>query len=147
MNNTVSTHETLYATVPMKTVHVSSYAPGDDEEVYTSFEQAISTRLTMYGYRVRSTDAMLTRYYEQRQTEPIVREPLFFPTTSEQPVEIQGAMDYWNEEFNEVSSDVKREGRSTSGSNIKRNVLLICFAIMCTLAGFDLMGLLILHMR
>ena len=153
MNNTVSTHEALYATVPMKTVHVSSYAHSDDEEVYTSFEQAISARLTMYGYRVRSTDPLLTHPYEQCQTEPIVCEPLFYAAKSGvRQVSVQQTTAMWNEGRNESGSDelgsyMKRKGRSKSGSTIKRNVLLVCFAIMCTLAGFDLMGLLILHLR
>ena len=153
MNNTVSTHEALYATVPMKTVHVSSYAYHNDEEVYTSFEQAISARLTMYGYRVRSTDAMLPHYYTQRQTEPIVREPLSLPVKSQVPrVQVQKATVLWSEHRNgsgrnKLGPYIQWEGHTKSGFDMKRKVLLICFAIMCVLAGFDLMGLLILHMR
>ena len=141
MNNTVSTHEALYATVPMKAVHVSSPVHSDDEEVYTAFEQAIRTRLTMYGYRVRSTDPMLSHPYEERQTEPIVREPQFLVARLEgQHARVQKTTAMWN------------EGRDTAGRNklglyMRRKALLICFAVMCMLAGFDLMGLLILHMR
>ena len=140
MNNTVSTHEELYATVPMSAVRVPSPAYSHDEEVYTSFEQAISARLTHYGYRVRSTDTMLTQYYSQRQTDPIMRELLPSQSKSQsQRVRVRKTTVVWNEGRN--------EGRNKLGSYVRRKVLLICFAVMCMLAGFDLMGLLILHMR
>lgn len=136
MNNTVSTHEELYATVPMSTIRVPSSIESHDEEVYTSFEQALSARLTMYGYRVRSTDSMLMQYHSQRQTEPIVRGSL----SSQAKMLSRRARA-------RKTTAIGNKGRHTLRPDTKRNVLLICFALMCTLAGFDLMGLLILHMR
>jgi hypothetical protein len=135
MNNTLSTTEELYATMPMNAVHVSSSACSDEEEVYTSFEQAISARLiALHGYHTRSNASTRTMSYTPQQTGPIVRDCF---STSQIPYS-----------YSPNAPEVHNvPGVQETIKHTKRNVLLICFAIMCVLAGFDLMGLLILHLR
>ena len=130
MNNIVSTIEEVYATIPMSVVRFSSLVQSDEEEIYASFEQAMSARLTSYGYRARSNNTLLALRRSSYETGPIVHEPLSIPSIS-QPES--------RRKFKEKKTDKVEQ--------IWRNTLLICFAIMCMLAGFDLMGLLILHMR
>lgn len=132
MNNTLSTTEELYATVPMNAVCFPAPAHHGEEEIYTSFEQAVSTRLMVYENRVRSSDRMQVLKKSSLQTGPIVQNP-----RSLSPMKAFSQRKQTNETMALLS--VVRLSR--------RNILLICFAFMCTLAGFDFMGLLILHMR
>lgn len=135
MNNTLSTTEELYATLPMNVVHVPSSAHSDEEEVYTSFEQAMNARLiALYGYRTRSRASIRPVQSTLRQTGPIVHD--CFSTSL-----IPFSYSSYTQEVHKAS------GIQEAIKRTRRNMLLICFAIMCVLAGFDLMGLLILHLR
>jgi len=134
MNNTLSTTEELYATMPMSTVHVSS-SVHNEEEVYTSFEQAMSARLiALHGYHARSHASTRAIHDNPCQTGPIVRDVF---STSQRPFSNLLYTQEVHKAFG-IREAIKRT---------RRNMLLICFAIMCILAGFDIMGLLILHMR
>ena len=132
MNNTLSTTEELYATVPMNAVRFPTPVRSDEEEIYTSFEQALSTRLMVYENRVRSSDRIHVLKRASCQTGPIVHNPRSLSSMKA---------------FSQRKQTNETTALLSAVRLTKRNLLLICFAFMCTLAGFDLMGLLILHMR
>ncbi len=110
-----------YTTVPMPVFKPSrSSSVADEEELYSSFEQAISKRsqslhltLTKTQHSQRGCKKLSYRQYHRSVG-----------------ISVSSA---------HILSAPQRTWQST--------LLLVAFGLMCLLAGFDLMGLLILHMH
>jgi hypothetical protein len=120
--------EDIYATTPMLTVKPAFQAL-DEETMYISFEEAISARLLALQWRLgRTSDALLN---VQRDTDPIVG---------------------LNSSAKKAASTVSVEhaphaNRLRLTGRLRRALIFGGLALMFTLLGFDLMGLLVLHMR
>ena len=112
-----ATLEDMYATTPMRVVQ-PIYQQPDEEELHTSFEEAISDR-------VLAVNRQLSRLNSAYTSNMCVR--------------------------SETSAPVKRDGLAVlpmlPGHAWQRGMLFMALAFMLVLAGFDLMGLLVLHMR
>jgi len=109
--------EDMYATTPMKVVQLT-YHQSDEEELHTSFEEAISDRVLAVNRQLsRLSGAYTSNLYVRPQTSaPVQRDGL-----AVRPMLPERA---W-----------------------QRGMLFVALAFMFVLAGFDLMGLLVLHMR
>lgn len=110
--------ESAYVTVPTPVVKPSFQQP-NEEELHTSFEEAISDRLLALHPRLDRISQALPSA-SSRDTGPVLQE---------------------NEQ----------QGQATKLSfsvNIRqRMAIFACCALMFLLSGFDLMGLLVLHMH
>ena len=120
---TFSEH-TNYATAPMAAI-LPLYQPPSEEELHTSFEQAISKRTSALHERLSRTSYPVPQIHHVRNVDPIIHTNV----THNDPV--------------------IRQQRSTllPSSGWRRSVVLIGMALIFTMIGFDLMGLLILHMH
>lgn len=119
-----------FATTPMLPA-IPTYQTPDEEELHTSFEHAISGRLIAVNRRLS-----------------LVSGPL---TTSEQ-VHLQITKPLQQTYVAANATNHKPTPRSTDHANTKwlettwqRTVLLASVALIFLLAGFDIMGLLVLH--
>jgi hypothetical protein len=128
--NESSLVEDRFATMPVLTVNPLTQ-PLSEEELHTSFEQAISDRLMIVNQRLSLTSGPLTYTYPQRSqvhTEPLgntkAMKSAVYP-----PVPIQ-----------------QHHTVLTKG-DWRRLLAYGCLALMFTLIGFDLMGVLMLHAR
>ncbi len=111
--------EESYETAPMMVVSVMDRRD-DEEELHTSFEQAISGRVSALQGRLSRISASqpVVRY----ETDPLMQVP--------------------------ASQLTQDEGRRTiAGVLRQRGIVLASLALSCCMLGFDLMGLLVLHMR
>lgn len=106
--------EESYATTPMTAVRLVS---DDEEELHTSFEEAISGRLVaMQGRLSRISGPLLHNQHTQRDTDPVI-------------------------------VPVNQESTCSFGKAWQRRVLFGSLGFMCVTIGFDLMGLLVLHLH
>ncbi len=109
--------EDIYSTTPL-TITRSLYRQSNEEELHSSFEEAISDRVLVLNRQLRRLSIPLTENLS-------VQTPL--------------------------SSVVKMQGlsaRLTSLGQASRQAMLrIAIAFMLVMVGFDLMGLLVLHMQ
>jgi hypothetical protein len=113
--------ESVYATVPTAIVK-PAFQPTDEEELHTSFEEAISERLLALHPRL------------DRISQPLAS------AHDNETVQCQTA---------QIQEQARRRGQSTH-LNVtiqQRITIFACFALMFMLTGFDLMGLLVLHMH
>ena len=123
--------EDSYATVPMIAVQPLFQRP-DEEELYTSFEEAISDRLVAVQQR-------LSRISDPSLSTPSISyniDPCWQPQT-EISERAYGPMPF-----------VVNRGESNAsllGTGWQRIAVFASFALMCILIGFDLMGLLVLY--
>src|SRR5450432_3845805 len=125
----------VYATEPMPAIKKLPYQQPDEEELHTSFEEAISDRLLALHCRLsrlsnptlavqnaeRNTDAVLSTTASTRNT-----------TAARELAQITGASDRLE--------NITRHAW-------KRATIFACSATMFLLLGFDLMGFLVLHMH
>lgn len=114
--------ENMNATVPMAAVQ-PAYKPLDEEELHTSFEEAISDRLVALHWRLKPLSTSSLSYTHDTimpSTRPSVNTPVTQTATCPS---------------------------SRLGNIWQRGITCIGLALMLTLLGFDLMGLLVLHMR
>lgn len=104
-----------YATAPMMAIR-PLFLREDEEEVHTSFEQAISGRLEELHDRLnRISNPSISAYKVQCNTESLPPKKGFsLPVFSQKT---------------------------------HQRVLVGCFGLACMMAGFDLMGLLVLHLH
>ncbi len=111
-----STGDSLFVTAPMPAFRPVFQQP-DEEEVYTSFEEAISERVLAVNRQLNHLSRAQSR----------VRQ-------SVSPVECGRS---------------SREGGALArvGNAWQSGVLLLSIALMLVLLGFDLMGLLVLHVH
>ena len=115
--------EDRFATMPVLTVSPLTQ-PLSEEELHTSFEQAISDRLMIVNQRLSLASGPLTHTYTQRfqvHTEPLG--------------------------YTDVHPPVAEQRRHTmpTKSSWRRLLTYGCLALMFMLIGFDLMGMLMLH--
>lgn|SRR6266566_695499 len=112
-----ATPEDIYATTPLAVVRPPYWQP-DEEELHSSFEEAISDRVLAVNRQLRRLSVPLTDNLS-------VQSP--------------------------TSTVVKRQGLlaclTLLGQVSRQAMLLIAIAFMLVMVGFDLMGLLVLHMR
>jgi hypothetical protein len=120
---TFSEH-TNYATAPMAAILPPYQAPSE-EELHTSFEDAISDRVSaLHGRISRQHQSVLYTQY-MHNVDPILR----------------SSKRYHN------SITRKQHALQLPASGWQRRVSLVGLALIFTMIGFDLMGLLILHMH
>ncbi len=116
--DTSSAHN-AYATAPMAAV-LPPYLPPSDEELHTSFEQAISRRTSELHER-------LSRYSH--------------PALAAQPAQQSDRFATMHTTTNDLTTSPKNK------TGWQRFVILPSLALIFMLIGFDLMGLLVLHMH
>lgn len=93
----------------------------DEEEVYSAFEEALSERQRALQWKSRLlSNASL---HAVRNTDPLAQQSVTFARTN-------------------VSTDT-----SASNRGWQRGLIFASLALIFILAGFDLMGLLVLHMH
>ncbi len=112
-----------YATAPMAAV-VPAYQPPSEEELHSSFEEAISGRLLAVHNRLERLNSRPVIAYTTTgslQHPAIHQELRSFFQQPEQPLAHQ--------------------------SSWKKIIIYIAFASIFLLIGFDLMGLLVLHLH
>ena len=111
--------ESAYATVPTAVVK-PAFQRTDEEELHTSFEEAISERLLALHPRLDRISQSLPSAHA-------------------------------NETVQCQSAQVQEQGKQQSlfpNVNIQQRITIFaCFALMFMLTGFDLMGILVLHMH
>lgn len=107
--------ESAYATVPTAAVK-PAFQRADEEELHTSFEEAISDRLLALHPRLDRISQLLSSAHDNDTVEC-------------QSVQVQS----------------KQHGFFL---NVQQRITIFaCFALMFMLTGFDLMGMLVLHMH
>lgn len=127
----------VYATEPMPAIKKLPYQQPDEEELHTSFEEAISDRLLVLHSRLsRLSHPTLTVQNAERTTDAVLSTtPLIRNTTTAK-------------KFAQIVTAPDRlENVSYPTIARKRTTILACSATMFILLGFDLMGLLVLHMH
>jgi hypothetical protein len=115
--------EESYATAPMVAVSPVEHHY-DEEELHTSFEQAISDRVSVLHGRLSRISAQ----------QPIIVSQAATTTNSQAST---------TEPLNMASLTT----RALSGNLRQRGIVLVSLALGFAMLGFDLMGLLVLHMR
>ena len=113
-----------YATAPMAAI-LPTYEPPSEEELHTSFEKAISDRVSALHGRLSRQHSSIHNAKHIRNTDPILR-----PHTTHSNATMQ-----------------RRHITHLLLSGWKRNIVLVSLAVSFMLIGFDLMGLLVLHMH
>jgi hypothetical protein len=112
-----ATLEDMYQTTPMGVVQPISQHP-DEEELHTSFEEAISDRVLVVNRQLsRLSGTHISNLYVRSQTSaPVKQDGLAVRPT-------------------------------LPGRARQRGMLFVALAFMLVLVGFDLMGLLVLYLR
>lgn len=119
--------EDWFATMPALPV-VSSQELPDEEELHTSFEQAISDRLISVNRQLSLMSGPLTDPERAHLlTTKQINQSSFMPN-------IEAA-----------APSVVHASTKEPGSVWQRSLLMVSFALLFLLVGFDLMGLLVLH--
>lgn len=128
--NDTETFENIYATVPMPVV-TPVYVRPDEEELYTSFEEAISDRvLAMRGRLSRSSDPLLYTHSAGCNTDVAFSACASTSNTTAAQASLL------------ATSKQKRSRLSW-----QRATIFTCAALSFALIGFDLMGILMLHVH
>lgn len=109
--------ENTYATVPTAVVK-PVFQRADEEELHTSFEEAISDRLLALHPRLDRISQSLPSAHDNDTVEC-------------QAIQVQN----------------KPQGLLLNVNVQQRITIFACFALMFMLTGFDLMGMLVLHMH
>lgn len=123
--------EDRYATAPMLALK-PAYELFNEEELHTSFEEAISDRLlAMHGKLSRLSNPMLATQQPGPETDPM---------------RFTGSPAL---RFDEAALKLKKRFSLPSlvGCHWRRHLTLGSLVIMFMLLGFDIMGLLVLHMH
>ncbi len=109
--------EDMYATTPVAVV-LPTYRQLNEEELHTSFEEAISDRVLAVNKQLRRLSGTMTGHsYVESQTCTAVK---------------QGSLA-------DCFLALGRAGQ--------RGILFVAIAFMLVMVGFDLMGLMVLHMQ
>jgi hypothetical protein len=125
----------MYATEPMPAIKKLAYQQPDEEELHTSFEEAISDRLLALHSRLdRLSNPTLVIQGAERNTDPVLS-----TTTS-----IRNATT--SRKFAPIAA-TSNHVEDVSHFAWKRMTIFACSAAMFLLLGFDLMGLLVLHIH
>jgi hypothetical protein len=109
--------EDMYATAPMALLR-PAYRQSDEEELHTSFEEAISDRVLAVNRQLQRLSGALT---STRQVQP------------------------------QTGSWLKKQVLALHSSSFEKvcpkGILFAALALLLLMVGFDLMGLLVLHMH
>ncbi len=121
VQDVITNIKSAYATVPTAVVK-PAFQRADEEELHTSFEEAISDRLLALHPRLDRISQSLPSAHDN------------------DTVECQSV---------QVQKQSKQQGqRLFLNVNIQQRITIFaCFALMFMLTGFDLMGMLVLHMH
>ena len=117
--------EARFATMP----EMPAYQQSNEEELYTSFEAAISNRACLLNRQLSLKSGPLTYTNVQPTTEPLhpsnaLAKSIDIPELPQPQVTLS----------------------SSYGGNVwQRMIVFACAALMFMLIGFDMMGLLVLH--
>ncbi len=111
--------ESAYTTVPTAVVK-PAFQRANEEELHTSFEEAISDRLLALHPRLDRISQSLPSAHNNE-------------TVQCQSVQVQ--------------EQGKQQGHFLNVNIQQRITIFACFALMFMLTGFDLMGILVLHMH
>ena len=109
--------EDLYATTPLVVVR-PTYTQPNEEELHTSFEEAISDRVLAVNRQLRHLSNPLTDCM-------VVKSPTY------SPLKVQSLL-----------ARLKRPGYAS-----RQALLYVAISLMLVMVGFDLMGLLVLQTR
>jgi hypothetical protein len=124
----VTASEHMYATEPMPAIRKPLFQQPDEEELHTSFEEAISDRLlAMHGRLSRLSNPILNVQGTERNTDAVFSTGI--STSRTMP----------------ATESVKFLPRPTI--SWKRATIFACSAMMFMLLGFDFLGLLMLHVH
>ncbi len=118
--------EARFATMP----EMPAYQQSNEEELYTSFEAAISNRACLLNRQLSLKSGPLTysgAQYAQPTTEP-------YSNAFVKSIDIP-----------ELPQPQVRFSSSYSSNAWQRTIVFACAALMFMLLGFDMMGLLVLH--
>ena len=135
--NEAATTENIYATEPIPAIKKPVYHQPDEEELHTSFEEAISGRLLALHNRLsRLSNPDLDVQHAERNTDAVVSSSISTrnTTAAHQAAQIMPAQE-----------SVKAVSRLAA--SWRRATLFACSATIFMLLGFDLMGLLMLHVH
>lgn len=127
----------VYVTEPMPAIKKPVYHQSDEEELHTSFEEAISDRILALQSRLSHlSNPTLEVQYAERNTDAV----LSTEAEARNIAVAQGPvhMTYSTDRLECVSRPTVAWRRATA---------FVCFAMMFMLLGFDLMGFLVLHMH
>jgi hypothetical protein len=127
----------VYTTEPMlPAIKKLPYQQPDEEELHTSFEEAISDRLFALHSRLsRLSNPIRAIQDAERNTDTVISTTSIRNTTAPQAfVQI-------------VTTPDRLENVSHPTGTWKRTTIFACSATMFLLLGFDLMGFLVLHMH
>ncbi len=126
-----------YATEAMPAIKKVVYHQPDEEELHTSFEEAISDRIVALHTRLnRLSNPVLNAQYAERNTDALLSTGAATRNTTGARKAVQ---------ITHIKERVEYVSRPMAAW---RNVtLFVCSAIMFLLFGFDLMGLIVLHMH
>jgi hypothetical protein len=135
VQDTMTAAEDMYATAPIVAVK-PTYQRSDEEELHTSFEEAISDRLIALHSRLdRISGPLGSIGYRQRDTDPILNNSL-------NDTAVTLALKYAADPT--AQQELLHEHPMNSW---QRFVTFIGLALVFMLLGFDLMGFVVLHMR
>jgi hypothetical protein len=135
VQNKIAATENIYATEPILTIRKPVFQQPDEEELHTSFEEAISDRLLAIHSRLsRLSNPMLNVQYAECNTDTNFSIGVSSTTAAREFVHTLSATD--NVEF-----------LTHLTVSWRRATIFACSAMMFMLLGFDLLGLLMLHMH
>jgi len=128
--------EDRFATMPVLPA-ATAYQPANEEELHTSFEQAISDRLLAVNKQLSLKSGPLAHTERlELNTEPL-----------SQRNQVQSSIT----NFTPATAPLQqRSGKllpELLGNVWQRSIIFASLTLMLMLLGFDLMGLLVLHMR
>ncbi len=135
--NETATTENIYATEPMPAIRKPVFQQPDEEELHTSFEEAISDRLLAVHSRLsRLSNPILDVQYAKSNTDALFSTGVAIRNTTavRDSVQTMSAIDRVKSAFR-------------SAVSWRRTTIFACSAMMFMLLGFDLMGLIVIHMH
>ena len=122
-------NENIYITELMPAIKKSAYQQSDEEELHSSFEEAISERVLTLHTRLSCLSNPIQ--YIERNTDPVLSTATTTKNTTAKPVQITDRLE-------QVSRPTVAWRRATT---------LTCSAMMFLLLGFDVIDLLVLHIH
>ncbi len=140
VQGTMTVAENAYATVPMVAVK-TVYQQPDEEELHTSFEEAISDRLIALHSRLDRISKPLSNTQDLHyDTDPVLSASLKNTTATLALGHVRATH----------STDQLKPSPTFSHPMVnswQRIMIFACLALMFMLLGFDVMGSLVLHMH
>ncbi len=135
--NEIAATEHSYATELIPAIRRPVFQQPDEEELHTSFEEAISDRLLAMQSRLsRLSDPMLTVKCAERNTDAVFSAGVSTSNTTAA------------REFVHATSATDRvKFLSRPAVALRRAIVFACSAMMFMLLGFDSLGLLMLHVH